>query len=637
MRVIPLTLLLVAAPALAQLEVPLPIGLDAKVETILAPLSGMPTIQRANETLGVELVAGAAADLAGVDAALTPSFGQVRPRIELGSPVSVTTSVPSRLWPGRDVDRLEYALPADLLPDLYDLEVSAPGVSLLGGLAGADQQRRAVSIAAEYPRRPRVVILSDTHTGDPRAVVDAAEDAVMRGEYAQFIEFVQRSVGNPADSKRWAAFARVVHEINLVRPDFVLVTGDLTFENHSTILPYEYEDAWRLLDRLEVPAFVAPGNHDLYSNDDIVGADLGLDGTQLWHAYFGPLHYAVDIGPALHLTALNTFEWPRLDPFPPEDEFDTRAAGQVTPEQFAWIVDDLRGFRERSRNGILVTFAHHDPSWNQRRHAWLGENRLELRDAFAAHGVAVHFSGHTHEDRVARYFQGGIVQTNGRPIDDQPVRELSHLLRDGSLDDTGAHSQEALGEILHDPRHGPLFVSTTTCASEIVGDIWGLGGYWGWRLALLEPDAGGGLDPASFGYPATDDFLARRAERPGNWTAAHAPFGLFSYPSFELDHSLTSASSMRVTSRLLADLDVHPRLSLAVAENTLVRARNGTVRQVRYGSGLADVWVDARVPANQQIDIAVEPGAATEATFGGGLSLSGMLVLLLGAFSRSRH
>lgn len=113
-----------ASPLQAQVEVPVPTAIDAKVETLFAPLSGMPTIRRAGKMLAVELAAEATADLAGLDATPMPSFGEVRPAIALGRPVAVADSVASRLWPDRRVDRLDYRLPGDLLPDLYDLEVA---------------------------------------------------------------------------------------------------------------------------------------------------------------------------------------------------------------------------------------------------------------------------------------------------------------------------------------------------------------------------------------------------------------------------------------------------------------------------------------------------------------------------------
>jgi len=626
-------------PASAQLEAPLPVVLDPKVETLLAPLSGMPTIQRADEVLKLEIEAGAAPDMQQVEAALIPSFGQVRPRISLGLPGRAESGVVSRLWPDRNVDRLEYTLPESLLPGLYDLEVSVAGFGLLSGQSGTDMQRRAVSIVAEYTAAPRVVILSDTHAGDPRAVTDVAEDAANRGEYMEVFEYLERSLGNPMNSERWAAFARVIHEINLVRPDFVLVTGDLTSLVHPAALPFEYEDAWRLLDRLEVPAYVAPGNHDLYAIDDYVDDSQTLvDGKNLWLNYFGPLYYSVDIGSQLHLASLNTFEWPRLEPFPVEDDFDTRAAGQITPEQFAWLAGDLRAYRAREPKGMMLSFAHHDPSWMQRRHAWMGENRLEARDLFAEVNLGVHFSGHTHEDRVARYYNGDVVETNGRPhVDGHVVQQLHLLKRDGNLD--MSYSQEELGRILREPKHGPLFVSTTTVSSELNGDIWGLGGYWGWRLANLIPrDAAGGLDPADFGYPATDAFLQQHAERPENWTAEHAQFGLFSYPSFQLDQEVlagndgaAASAELRLTSRLLAELDVVPRLSVTAAEGQAFEAVGGEVLAVRYGNGLADVWIKARVPAEGQLDLKLQPISAAGRVVNGGRfggALAGAISLL---------
>ena len=617
------------SPAIAQ-EAPLPVDADPRIEIILAPLSSMPTLQRADEMLLVETELAASSNRANVEAWLIPSFGSVRPRIALGKPAAHAAHLDSRLWPGRKVDRLAYRLPDALLPDLYDLELGIAQTSPVGRTMGNDVQRRAVSILKDYPREPRVVVIADPSVGDPRPAQDAATDTVQRNEANQAAVLAQRSAGDPSNSERWAAFARTIREVNLARPDFVLVPGDLTFLTHPAATPYEYEDAWQLLNKLEVPAFLTPGNHDLYAIDEMGGTTpdenpASIDGRELWLKYFGPLYYAADVGPNLHIVSLNTFEWPRNDAFPIEDEFDTRAAGNIQAVQFSWLENDLRSFRARSAKGLIVTFAHHDPSWMQRRHAWTGERRLELRDLLAELKASVHFSGHTHEDRVARYYKGDVVETNGRPhVSGHVVKTLHLLKRDGSLDTTP--TQTELGAILRDPTQGPLFVSTTSASSQLIGDIWGLGGYWGWRLAKLIPQAEtSALDPIDMGYPITDAYLASRAERPEHWTAAHAQYGLFSYPSYELDQSIVTGNEtdspfteLQVTSRLLAALDIGTKLSLPAADGQAIEITGGEIQRIRYGGGVADVWVQSQVPASASKNVRIRHAKAVTGTPTGG-------------------
>jgi hypothetical protein len=289
-------------------------------------------------------------------------------------------------------------------------------------------------------------------------------------------------------------------------------------------------------------------------------------------------------------------------PFPPPD-FDTLSGGQIRAEQFAWLQADLAAYRRHNPDGAIVTLAHHDPSWVQARHPWPGERRLETRDLLAEHDVGVHFAGHTHEDRVARYHDGHIVQTNGRPHRDDPIAQLSYLRRDNSID--ADWSQSELGRILHDPAHGPLFVTTTTAASGLKGEDWGLGGYWGWRLADLAAARGGGYDPAGFGYPATRQFLDEQAERPENWNPDHAEFGLFSYPSYHLDSETLEGNdgtartaAVRVTSELATALDVTVRLQVA-GDGRGLQVSGGRLVRARSDGEVTDVWVATTVPAEE--------------------------------------
>lgn len=587
-------------------DAPLPPDVDPKVETVVRPLSAAPSIVTVEETLIIEL-SDQVGEVSDVSASLVPSFGHVRTPIDLGGPVQIDSEVASGLWPDRTVTAATFELPDDAaLAGLYDVHVS--WISAEG--SGQDAQRRAVDVVEQHPEDPRVVVIADPSVGDPRPIQEGAEDAAA-GDPDSLVDKTSRTAGVTDGNGRWGALEQVIEEINLVRPDFVLVAGDLTFGVHPRAAPYEYADAWRLFDRLEVPSFFSPGNHDLYAFDDYLDDEddvHAMDGLEMWQAYFGPAYYSTDIGPDLHLVSLNTFDWEQRMPFPPPD-FPTRSGGQIRQQQFDWLHRDLATYRADNPRGAIVTLAHHDPSWIRARHPWPGANRLELRDLLAAYDVGVHFAGHTHEDRVARYHHGNIVQTSGRPHRGDPVAVLSYLRRDDTIDHSW--SQDRLGRILRQPAHGPLFVTTTTAASGLKGEDWGLGGYWGWRLADLTESPQGGYDPNRFGYPATREFLDEHAERPENWNADHAEFGLFSYPSYHLSSRTLEGNdgdSNRAVVEIVSELatDLRTTLRVVVAGNAeTVHVEGGQMLRTRSDGDVTDVWVTTTVPDNGRQTITV--------------------------------
>lgn len=602
----------VTVAAFPAADTPAPPDVDPRIETILAPLAHAPAFIEDDGELTVELAPGEVPAATAVEVALIPSVGEVRPRLELGA--GTVVAAPSRLWPGRGVTAIVVDVD-DAPPALYDLEVTWS--------SGTDLQRRAVAVVDEIPENPRVVVIADPSVGDPRPIQEGVEE-FQAGDTDDLAYRTQRTVGDPVEGDRWEALNRVIDDINLVQPDFVLITGDLTFAVHPRAMPYEYEDAWRILDRLEVPSFATPGNHDLYDLD-YVQAETGApgyvsNGAEMWQAYFGPMHYSVDIGEDLHLVSVNTFDWDDLRPFPPPD-FGTRSGGRIGDAQFAWLDADLEAYRARSPDGAIVTIAHHDPSWLSRRHPWPErDNRDRARELFAEHDVWVHFAGHTHEDRVARYYNpegepvGSIVETNGRQhlSDRYPLQQLHYLDWSEGDADPGTHSQEELAKVIGEPHHGPLFITTTTAASGLIGEDWGLGGYWGWRLANLDPDDDGGYDPADMGYATTADaedvraFLDGWAERPEHWNAAHAPLGVFSFPSYHLDvdpvPAMASTVSRTARSSLLEDLEVTLRLVVAGDD---VDAVGGEVVRTRRGQDRTDVWVRTVIPAGGEVTVTV--------------------------------
>ena len=131
-----------------------------------------------------------------------------------------------------------------------------------------------------------------------------------------------------------AHLARAVAHLNRLRPDFVLVTGDLV--NDGT--PAEYRNLRGILAALDAPHALLPGNHDERAN---------LRAAFVDHAYWPTegefLHYTIEDLP-LRLIALDT-----LVPGEP--------GGRLCAARLAWLAARLA---EQPRRPTVIAM-HHPP------------------------------------------------------------------------------------------------------------------------------------------------------------------------------------------------------------------------------------------------------------------------------------
>jgi len=96
----------------------------------------------------------------------------------------------------------------------------------------------------------------------------------------------------------WSVFDRAVSEMNLLRPDFCILIGDL-IEGRSDrqVVLAQWQEAVQHLDSIRVPVFLIPGNHDISDQQSYA----------LWNERLGRPYGSMDIR-GCHFLMLDTEE-----------------------------------------------------------------------------------------------------------------------------------------------------------------------------------------------------------------------------------------------------------------------------------------------------------------------------------------
>jgi hypothetical protein len=266
-----------------------------------------------------------------------------------------STYYPSTLW-----WKIRAQVPAVTIYELYDLAVAArEGI--------ADTTRNAVQVVPEFKTDYYFVQITDTHLPthyfypDGRTATDSSEIVDLR---------------------------EIIKDVNIINPEFVVLTGDLINEGElEDFLQRQYfTKAQRLLTEFEVPVYLTGGNHDLGG----WGSTPPPAGTarRTWWRFFGwkrlddpppgaparTQDYSFDYGPAHYvgLEAYNNYDGWR---------YETYGSDSFTQSQLAWLASDLAA---ASGSTARVLFYHYDFT-----------DQINLNSL----GAAMALAGHTHTDQ----------------------------------------------------------------------------------------------------------------------------------------------------------------------------------------------------------------------------------------------
>jgi len=453
------TLLLVfAVPIFGRLPDTIGISSKPRVRQVLYPTFGNPAMVKRGTELTLEFDPREQhfgrrfmkADDFRVSASSTNDPYPVEQELPLrGAKVGYSTR-----WPeyteSQKVDRRIYLVtvlvPVSLPEDLYDLQVTAA----VGLKRVTDYQPHSLSAVNQFKDHFSFCQLTDIHIFGPEC------------DYAGVFYTERSGRPNGKDPKRQGAiyYKKVIDQINLMRPDFIVMTGDFML-GHSYFVKdqgepwgltteYEYEMLWFYDEtlRLNVPVFMLPGNHDAYAEGDM-GA--GEDWMRNWRKLYGPRYYSFDYGD-YHFQMLDSQDWNAdlrtltdyqavILPHKAKGQIlshGDRWKGGLTPErmaaidetkftgQLAWMRDDLK---QHQNSKMRICALHQDPYRNDGSGTmWAsqrakpktvdgllkyamgmagdfgdGEGRLSAVKLMSQYRVALTISGHFHNDAVGYY------------------------------------------------------------------------------------------------------------------------------------------------------------------------------------------------------------------------------------------
>ena len=292
------------------------------ITVIQRPLMNVPAIQIPGESMNITCIAPQ--NTTGFNAWLL--HGNKRVSLPLISANWLTN--PNR-W------ELVVSIPQVNVYELYDLEVNASG-----GIH--DISWNAVQVLPTRKSSYYFVHITDVHMPTRIFYPDAGYDT---------------------DSLAVVDFRAVMDDINIIRPEFVLLTGDLVNEGELEGFGGLYVFGWaqKVLAEMEVPVYLTVGNHDIggwNSTPPVAGSS-----RRAWWRYFGwswldntdenwPYHtqdYYFTYGNTLFI-GLESYD--NYDNWRP----NIYGAESFTDQQMAWLNDTVNMFPTQNK----VLFHHHD-------------------------------------------------------------------------------------------------------------------------------------------------------------------------------------------------------------------------------------------------------------------------------------
>lgn len=346
-------------------------GIALAPDGILRPTIGFPTIQQIAKTFVITVRSKGSDNKDHWSVSIATSYGDQTIGLDVEDAHCWLSKLgfSGNVLPGGPFWDIEVKIRENTRPDLYDLTVQVGDETYT--------QKNAVQVIKEFSSTPTFVHITDLHIG-------------FAGRPPRY-EFVDT----------YGVFRRLTDEINLLRPDFVVITGDLVDWSNDI----KWNSFYYLLTQFRVPVYTLVGNHDYYRENwwtpDTLTKTYQHSSVKSLDYYICNINsyrdYAFDYGPIRVVCLDSGYDvWSAPDKV--KDVLTPKGSG-VTPTQLTWLENVLR----TGTRGNFV-FMHHPV---MRKAGFIDTTEddgcIRERDGFIklcknTGSVGAVFSGHTHQE-----------------------------------------------------------------------------------------------------------------------------------------------------------------------------------------------------------------------------------------------
>ncbi len=317
---------------------------------IWKPLISVPVIQERGETIRIWVSNPMADEYTPWEPSLYKTYGSYEEEFHMGVVSVEKVEHTEEEW------YITCTIPDDAREELYDLRLN-------DGMESTERIQ-SVSVVSKIKNEFNFVTVTDLHTG------------ATHGEGS--VSYIRR----------------FFNEMNLIRPDFIVLTGDAcdkepTWWSPQDPHPSEQDEKFfELLQELHVPAFIVHGNHD-YSYTSTDDPDYNIQSYKTW---INPhLNYSFFYGD-YHFVMQNSGKY--VGTLNPD--------GLMTMDNVTWMVNELADNMDKTMRIVGI----HHPVYPDN----IDDNSVRdaFRQAVIDYDVAMVLAGHTHSSTIYDAHGGGV-------------------------------------------------------------------------------------------------------------------------------------------------------------------------------------------------------------------------------------